>query len=139
METEARLVGVPVIQERLALGTTVREVGAVRVRVEVEQRDEPVKLERLEDDVLVERVPVHRIVDERRDAWLDGDTWVLPVYAEVPVTERRLMLVEEVRLRRRTTSTSTHGTVELACQRAVVERRQSDGSWVGVDPAPGSP
>ena len=134
---EAAVTSVPVVEERLAVDGVVREIGAVRVRVEAERREQPLTLERLEEHVVVERVPVRRVVEERQDAWLDGDTWVVPVYAEVPVTEHRLMLVEEVRLRRETTSSSTNATVALTRQCAVVERRQSDGSWVAVDPRPG--
>jgi stress response protein YsnF len=130
---------VPVMKESIAVGTAPREVGAVRVRIETEQCPEAVPLQRAEDRVVVERVPVHRFVDRRQEAWTDGDVWVVPVYSEVPVLERRLMLVEELRFHRQTTTSSTTETVALTRERAVVERRQADGSWAVVDSVPGSP
>src|SRR5512138_195760 len=128
----------PVIEETIDVETARHEVGAVRVRIEAEVCPQSIALQRTQDRLVVERVPMHRFVDERRPARTVGDVWVVPVYAEVPVLERRLMLVEELRIRRQTTTSSTTETVAVTRERPVVERRQTDGSWVEVDPVPGS-
>ena len=122
-----------VVEERLTVDTELRETGAVRVRIETDLRDETVALARTAEEFVVERVAVQRRVEERREPWHDGDALVVPVYAEVPVVERHLYLVEELRLRRQTIESSTTQRVPLARQRAIVERRQPDGSWVTVD------
>lgn len=125
----------PVIEERLTVGRRTEEIGALRVRLELERHDAGVRLERAADAVSVERVPVDRLVDERREPWQEGDTLVVPVYAEVEVVQRRLLLVEELRLVRRRVHEAIDTTVPLARQRAVVERRDADGRWVEADVA----
>ena len=123
-----------VVEERLVVDTEVKETGALRVRIETELHDERVTLTRTAEEVVVERVQVQRRVDQRIEPWFDGDVLVVPVYAEVPVVERHLYLVEELRLRPQTFESSTTQSVPLARQRAIVERRQTDGRWVIVDP-----
>lgn len=127
----------PVVEERLEVGTRVQEIGAVRIRIESDLREQPVLLERTEEYVDVERVRVDRPVDAPREPWSEGDTLVVPVYAEVAVVERRLVLVEELRLRRRTERRSHTEVHALRQERAVVERRRMDGSWEAID-APAS-
>lgn len=127
----------PVVEERLEIGTRVQEVGAVRIRVESELREQPVLLEGVEEFVDVERVRVDRRVDAQQEPWMEGDTLVVPVYAEVAVVERRLVLVEELRLRRQRKRTSRTEVHALRQERAVVERRRGDGSWEVID-APAS-
>jgi stress response protein YsnF len=70
-------------------------------------------------------------VAQPREPWHEGDVLVVPVYEEV--IERRLVLKEEIRLHRQRFSTSHTEQVPLRRQRAVVERRQADGSWAEVD------
>jgi stress response protein YsnF len=130
---------VKVVEETLTVDKVRKEVGALRVHVEEEQHEQPVTLERTEERVDVERVDVNRPVGQRQDPWYENDVLVVPVYAEVPVVQRQLVLVAEIRLRRHTAQSSTTSTVTLTRQRAVVERRRTDGSWVEVDPVSGSP
>jgi stress response protein YsnF len=130
---------VKVVEETLTVDTVRKEVGALRVHVQDEQHEQPVTLERTEERIVAERVDVNRPVERRQDPWYEHDMLVVPVYAEVPVVQRQLVLVAEIRLRRQTTQSSTTSTVTLTRQRAVVERRRPDGSWVTVDPVSGSP
>lgn len=118
-----------VAEERLVLGRRIDETGAVRVRLETERHDAPVVLAQAEESVRVERVPVGRTVQARREPWHDGDVTVIPVYAEVEVVERRLVLVEELRLVRSVQRHATTATVPLARQRVVIERRTAGGGW----------
>ena len=127
-----------VVEERLTVSKSVEETGAVRVRIESEQHDEHLTLEHIDDTVEVERVSVDRPVDARREPWVEGEVLVVPVYREVTVVERRLVLVEELHVRRRSTRSVVQEVIPLVRQRAVVERRSADGSWaedsVPVDP-----
>jgi stress response protein YsnF len=118
-----------VAEERLVLGRRSDETGAVRVRLEIEQHAAPVVLEQAEESVRVERVPVGRAVEARREPWRDGEVTVVPVYAEVEMIERRLVLVEELRLVRSVRRQATTATVPLARQRVVIERRTAGGDW----------
>ena len=62
----------------------------------VEQIDEPLTTE----EVVVERVPVNRPVDEAPTIRHEGDTLVIPLLEEVLVVEKRLVLREEVHVRK---------------------------------------
>ena len=68
-----------------------------RVHEDEEVLDVPVQTEAIE----VERVPVGRWIDAPADVRHEGDTTVYPVVEEVLVAEKRLRLVEEVRVTRR--------------------------------------
>lgn len=61
------------------------------------------------DDVEVTRQARNEVVEEALEPWYDGDELVIPLYEERLVTEKRLVLIEEVRVR----STSSIETVHL--------------------------
>jgi uncharacterized protein (TIGR02271 family) len=139
MTTESRsndTVTLPVIEETLHVATRVEETGAVRVRLVVEEGTQQVDLPCTSEEVSVERVPVGRAARERRPAWLDGDVVVVPVYEEVMVVKRRLMLKEEIRLSTRRSTRVDRAEFPVKRERAVVERRAEDGTWVPVDVVP---
>jgi len=50
--------------------------------------------------VEVEHIPMGQVVAERRDPWQDGDALVIPVYEEQQVVVKRLVLREQIRVRR---------------------------------------
>jgi stress response protein YsnF len=123
----------PVIEEHIDVGTRLEEAGAVRVRVVVEDVDEDVELPCASEHVRVDRVAVGRPAHERQSVWMDGDAVVVPIYEEVLIVKRRLMLKEEIRL---TTERSVHvdrASFPVRRERAVVERRTADGRWEPVD------
>src|SRR5215207_9533370 len=97
-KTSTDTVVLPVIQEEVRLGTTVEETGALRVRLVVEQGTEKVELQCSSEEVTAERVPIGRAARERRAAWMEDDVLVVPIYEEVLVVKRRLVLKEEIRL-----------------------------------------
>jgi uncharacterized protein (TIGR02271 family) len=91
---------VPVVQEEVRVGKRAEERGSVVVHVVPRVQTEVVDVPLAEEDVVVERVPVNRFVSGVQPVRQDGDVTVVPVYEEVLVVERRLMLKEEVRVRR---------------------------------------
>lgn len=128
-------VTLPVVQEQLHVGTRTDEVGALRVRVLTEAHSETLQQPLVSEHVQVERVPVGVTVAQPRAPWTDGEVLVVPVYEEV--IERRLVLKEEIRLHRVRSSALHTEQVSLQRQRAVVERRQPDGTWAEVPPDSG--
>lgn len=126
-------VTLPVVREELNVDTRTEEVGALRVRVLTEEHSETLQHSLEQESVVVERVPVGVAVAQTREPWTEGDVLVVPVYEEV--IERRLVLKEEIRLHRQRFTASHTEQVPLRRQRAVVERRQADGSWTEVDNA----
>ena len=80
--------------------------------------DIPVQAEAIE----VERVPVDRWIDGPVAVRREGDTTVYPVVEEVLVVEKRLRLVEEVRIIRRRATRHVRERVALRREEIVVER-----------------
>ncbi len=113
---------VPLYSEELSVDLRRNVTGRVRVHVHTVERDalvdEVVGNERVE----IERVTIGRVVDVAPPVREEGDTTVIPVMEEVIVTERRLILKEEIRLRRVRTTTSHRETYSVRQQRADIER-----------------
>jgi uncharacterized protein (TIGR02271 family) len=72
--------------------------------------------------VEVTREHIHREIDEVPQMRVEGDTTIIPVVEEIVVVEKRLVLVEEVRIRQITTSEDVTVPVTLRRQTATVER-----------------
>ena len=89
-----------------------------RVHEEEQVLDIPVRTETIE----VERVPVGRWIDAPVEVRREGDTTVYPVVEEVVVVEKRLRLVEEVRVTRRQATHQIQKRVGLRREEIVVER-----------------
>ena len=78
----------------------------------------PVQTETLE----VERVAIGRWIEAPAGIRQEGDTTVYPVVEEVLVVEKRLRLVEEVRVTRRWDTRQVRETVSLRREEILVER-----------------
>ena len=118
---------IPLVEERAVVLKRKKVTGAVRVRTVVREHervvDEPLAVETVE----VERVPVGRWVEAAPAVRREGDTTVIPVLEEVVVVEKRLRLVEEVRVTRRRTTRRASERVTLRREEAVVERLDAAG------------
>ena len=110
-----------------------REVvtGRVRIRTRVEEAEETVRGTLDEEVVEVERVPVDRIVEAAPAVRQDGDVTIIPVMEEVLVVEKRLVLKEELHVRRRRTQESVEVPVTLRRERVEVERLPADETRAG--------
>jgi uncharacterized protein (TIGR02271 family) len=113
---------VSVIQETLDVDTRPVETGRVRIRKKVHEREETVDPPLRHDDVVVDRVPVNRVVDGPIPVRSEGDTLIIPLFEEVLVVEKRLLLKEEVRITTHQVETHTPQRVTLRREEAVVER-----------------
>ncbi|MFC7475331.1 DUF2382 domain-containing protein [Dankookia sp. GCM10030260] len=89
-----------------------------RVRTTQDMLDIPVQTETLE----VERVAVGRWIEAPAAIRQEGDTTVYPVVEEVLVVEKRLRLVEEVRVTRRRETRQVREAVSLRHEELFVER-----------------
>ncbi len=104
---------VPVHEEVLVPTTREIPLGEVVIHKRVEQVPSEATVNVGHDEVLVERVAVNEQIDTAPTPRQEGDTLVIPVVEEVLVTEKRLMLREEVRItrRRRTEQVTVSDTV----------------------------
>lgn len=128
---------VPVREEVLIPSAQPIELGQVRIHKRVEEVPAEGTADLHHDEVHVERVPINRAIDAVPAARNEGETLVIPVIEEVLVTEKRLMLREEIRVTRRRVSERVpyQGTV----RREVVEIEESTlPDAAPVLPAPGA-
>jgi uncharacterized protein (TIGR02271 family) len=88
-------------EEQLAIDVHERDRGVVRIRKEVEVTPVHETVDLRRDDIRIERRQVDQPVDAMREPWHDGETLVVPVYEEVVVADKRLMLREEIRITRK--------------------------------------
>ena len=97
----------------------------MRVVKRVVERQETVDQPLLREEVTVEHVPINQVVEQAAPVRYEGDTTIIPLYEEVLVFEKRLMLVEEVRVTRRQTERRDPQTVTLRREEVVIERNNS--------------
>ena len=98
------------------------ETGRVRARVVTHEHDETLEVPLTRERVEVERVAIGREIDAIPPRRQEGDTTIVPVVEEVVVVQRKLVLKEELHLRRVRTTEQHRETVTLRRQEAVIER-----------------
>jgi len=119
---------IPVVREELRVETRPVKRGGVRVHKRVVEREEMVDEAVAEERVEVERVSVGRLVDAPESARTEGDTIIIPLYEEVLVVEKRLMLTEEVRVTKTRTERREQQPVRLRHEEVTIERLEEEGS-----------
>jgi uncharacterized protein (TIGR02271 family) len=95
----ARGVAVPKVEETLKVGKRQRVRERVRVRRRVVSEPRVVDVPVRREEIVLERVPIDRVVTEAPRVRREGDVLVIPRCVEEVVVETRLRLVEEVRIR----------------------------------------
>jgi len=113
---------VPLHVEEVAVSRRQVETAIVRIVTQTISRDHRVDEQLTHERVEIEHVPIGRIVDAVPAVREEGDLTIMPVVEEVLVTERRLMLREEVRIRRVRVTEQHTETVQLREQKAVITR-----------------
>ncbi|HEX9964778.1 MAG TPA: YsnF/AvaK domain-containing protein [Allosphingosinicella sp.] len=122
MKEAEEVAAIPLVEERLEVGKRQVESGRVRVRVAVDTHEETVPAELRRDEVEIRRVARNVPVSELPSVRLQGDTTIIPVVEERLVVEKRLVLVEEIHVLRRTGTTVEEIPMVLRSERAEIER-----------------
>jgi uncharacterized protein (TIGR02271 family) len=117
---------VPVIEEQIQVGKRTVESGRVRITKHIEQHEEVIDQPLLKEDVIVTRVHVNRPVDQAPPVRQEGDVTIIPVMEEVLVVERRLVLKEELHVRRKQEQVRQPQRVTVRKERAEVKRITSE-------------
>jgi uncharacterized protein (TIGR02271 family) len=116
---------VPVIEEEMKIAKRMVESGRVQIIKHVEQREHLVDQPLLKDEVVIERVSVNKVINRVASVRKVGDVLVIPVMEEVLVVEKRLVLREELHVRRKQTQTRQPQRITLRAERAVIKRINS--------------
>ncbi len=117
---------IPLAEEELRVGKRQVTTGKVRVSTKVDVVEELARATLDTESVEVTRVPVDRMVDEAPSIRTENDVTIIPILEEVLVVEKRLVLKEELHVRKRTTAQEFEAPVQLRKQSAVVERIPAD-------------
>jgi uncharacterized protein (TIGR02271 family) len=100
VKAEPEIQVTPLAHERVRVDKRVVETGRVTVRTNVQEHETWVQEELAREDVQVEWVNVDREIDEIPPVRTEGDTLIIPLFEEVLVVEKRLVLRQEIHVRR---------------------------------------
>src|SRR5215471_18982622 len=97
---DAREIVVPLLSEELSVSKRVVPKTRVQVSRVTRQREELIDQLLAREHVVVERIPIEKEVAVMPVVREEGDTIVIPIVEEALTVQRRLMLKEEVRIRK---------------------------------------
>lgn len=92
-------VRVELAEETLEPRIVRKQIGEVVIHKSIESQTLRNEVDLRREQVAIEQLVVEEFVDEKREPWYEDDMLVIPVYEEVLVTERKLMLSKLVRVR----------------------------------------
>ncbi|AKF03601.1 DUF2382 domain-containing protein [Sandaracinus amylolyticus] len=118
---------IPVVDERAEIERRLVDTAEVHVRKRVTERVEQVVPDGFREEVAIERVAVDRYVDVAPGDRMEGDVLVVPIVEEVVVVQKRLVLREELHIRKRRVP------IESAPQEVVLRREDVEIERVPLD------
>jgi stress response protein YsnF len=116
-------VRIPVIEESARIERVQTVVGKVRIDKTVQERIEQIDEPLVSEEVEVEHVTINRPVDEAPSIRHEGNTLVIPLLEEVLVVEKRLVLREEVRVRKLSKEVRSPQEVSLRSEQIEITRQ----------------
>jgi uncharacterized protein (TIGR02271 family) len=127
---------IPLVEETATVGKRQVVTGRVRVQTVTDTIDELAHADVQREKVDVTRIPVDKVVETAPDIRTEGEVTIVPVLEEVLVVEKRLVLKEELHIRRRVAAETVEVPVTLRKQRAIVERIAPDANTPDEEKAP---
>jgi len=125
---------IPLLAEEVAVSKQVVETGRVQVARVTHEREQLIDELLAHETVEINRTPIGRQVDTMPAIRDEDDTLVIPIVEEVLVIERRLLLKEEVRVRRVRSTERHQESVTLRHHEAVVTRLPVEPPAAGEGP-----
>lgn len=117
---------VPVVAETLNVSKRQLERGRVVVHKRVVTQQTTVDELLKDEQVEINRVPVNKIVEAAGPNRSDGDTLIIPLYEEVLVVEKRLVLIEELHITKRVREHRDPQQVTLRREEVDIERQSGE-------------
>lgn len=124
---------VPVLDEQASIETRTVVTGRVRVETRTEMVEEIARARLDGEELEIERVPIGTAIDHVPAVRTEGDVTIIPIVEEVLIVEKRLVLKEELHVRRTATAETVEVPVTLRKQRAFVEHVDGDGDRTEED------
>ena len=120
---------IPVVAEEISIGTEQVTRGVVRVHKHVVSEEKTVDAAVSTEEVVVERLPINQLVEGAApQVREENGIVIIPVFEEVLVVEKRLLLREEVHLSKRMIRSNVPQTVTLRHEVVDIERSGADES-----------
>lgn len=113
---------VPLHAEEVSVAKRRVVTGQVKVGTVTKESEQLVEELLEHEHVEIERIAVGKEVDKAPAVRQEGDTLIIPVLEEIVVVERRLLLKEEVRVRRTREKQPYQERVVIRKQEAVITR-----------------
>ncbi len=113
---------IPVIQEEATVSKRVAETGRVRIAKNVRPYEEVVDVPHFHEEVQIDRVHIDKIIDDAPEVRTEGDVTIIPVVEERYVLEKKLVLVEELHIRKDRKESHHPQTVTVMKEEVEVER-----------------
>lgn len=118
----ARSAVIPVIHERATVSKRVVETGRVLIAKHVREFEELVDVPHFQEEVKVERVPFDQIIEKAPSVRTEGDLTIIPVVEERYILEKKLVLVEELHIRKERTESHHPQNVKVLKEEVTVQR-----------------
>jgi uncharacterized protein (TIGR02271 family) len=119
---------IPVIEENLHIDKKLVEKGKVKIRKTVIEEDVAESFPAYHENVTIDRVEINKYVDAVPEVRNEGLTTIIPVIKEVMVVEKKLMLVEEIRITRQRDEVSVEIKDKVRKERVEITRTDPDSS-----------
>lgn len=116
---------VPLVEERARVEKHVVERNVVRIRTEINARQQVVADALRHEEVAIRRVAKNQEIDAMPSVREEGDVIVIPVVEERAVLVKRLVLVEELHVQRRVVQEIVELPVTLHSTEVFVESQNS--------------
>ena len=113
---------IPIIEEEAFLDKRIVETGKVRISKRISEREELIDEPLFREEVTVERVPINQYIDQPPQVRHEGDVMIIPVVEEQLVVQKRLVLVEELRVRKQIVEMHQPQSVTLRREEIDVKR-----------------
>jgi uncharacterized protein (TIGR02271 family) len=118
---------IPVVEEKLKIEKKVVEKGRVKISKTVKEESEILDLPEVSEEVHIERIPINKIVEKVPEAVrYEGETMIIPLLKEIAVVEKKILLVEEIRVTKTAVRTEQQQEVSLRKEEIKVERSDTE-------------
>jgi uncharacterized protein (TIGR02271 family) len=114
---------IPVVEEQLQITKHEVETGRIRLTKTVNEREETFDEPLSQEEINVERVTVNRLIEgSLPEARYEGETMIIPLFEEVVVMEKKIILKEELRITKKRFETRSPRSVVLRNEEVNIER-----------------
>jgi len=114
---------IPVIEEQVKIDKEIVETGIVRILKNVHEEEVTVDVPIMHEEHTIERIPVNEYLETPPPpVRYEGETMIIPILREEVVVQKRIVLVEELRITKKQVETHTPQQVTLRKEEVSVDR-----------------